>query len=488
MTETTTAEKPVHYRIVHLQASNIQCLKADGVEIVPNRSTIVLTGRNGMGKSSVINSIAWTLGGTKLIPEQPIRRGASKAETMIDLGDFIASLKITQGSGAKLSLKSKDGLDIRQPATALKSLTNEILIDPVAFLRLGETPEGRRKQGETLRQLVGLDFGALDEKKEQAYDSRWAKNAELDKAKATLSGYTLQAGVPEEEISVKDLMAQIESVEREEIELTDRYNTNMDGAMNLARKLNGEYDRIKELFESTGRQITEALEKLAESDADIKLAEQALADLRRKRNALKDRCDTLSTERDGHKKAVSKLSYEDVEALQTTREQKTAEIRKEYGDKLGPLRKQISEADDTNTKVRSNRRYKELKKEVSSLQQQADAFTAQIEEVEKQKKDQLSAAKFPLEGLSFDETGVLLNGLPLNQGSQAQQLKAVLAIGFALNPKVRVALIRDASILDQASMKEVEAMMDTVDGQAWLEVVESSDPTAIVIEDGAIKE
>jgi len=39
-----------------------------------------------------------------------------------------------------------------------------------------------------------LDFGALDEKKEQAYDLRWAKNAELDKAKATLSGYTLQAG------------------------------------------------------------------------------------------------------------------------------------------------------------------------------------------------------------------------------------------------------------------------------------------------------
>jgi len=72
--------------------------------------------------------------------------------------------------------------------------------------------------------------------------------------------------VPEEEISVKDLMAKIESVEREEIELTDRYNKNMDGAMNLARKLNGGGKRSASRSCSNrpvGR-LPEALEKLAE--------------------------------------------------------------------------------------------------------------------------------------------------------------------------------------------------------------------------------
>ncbi|HEU4344375.1 MAG TPA: hypothetical protein VFU31_22675, partial [Candidatus Binatia bacterium] len=129
-----------------------------------------------------------------------------------------------------------------------------------------------------------------------------------------------------------------------------------------------------------------------------------------------------------------------------------------------------------------------LKAEVENIEKKVEALTSEIDSYDKAKSDQLSAAKFPLPGLSFDDTGVLLNGVPFTQGSQAQQLQAAIAIGIAMNPTVRVILVRDASLLDDRSMELVAKMAAEHDMQFWLERVSDDAPGAIVIEDGAVKE
>lgn len=92
-----------------------------------------------------------------------------------------------------------------------------------------------------------------------------------------------------------------------------------------------------------------------------------------------------------------------------------------------------------------------------------------------------------MDGLTFDENGVLLNKIPFDQASSAEQLKVSLAMGIAMNPKLRVLLIRDGSLLDEDNLKMIAELAAKNDCQIWLERVGSGDEVSIIIEDGSIK-
>src|SRR5216684_2951230 len=101
-------------KIVSLVAENFQRLRA--VAIHPDGSPIVrLAGRNAQGKTSVLESIAATLGGERLCPAVPIRRGEDHAEVTVDLGDVIVTRRWTAGGGSALWVKSREGARFPSP-------------------------------------------------------------------------------------------------------------------------------------------------------------------------------------------------------------------------------------------------------------------------------------------------------------------------------------------------------------------------------------
>jgi hypothetical protein len=59
-------------------------------------------------------------------------------------------------------------------------------------------------------------------------------------------------------------------------------------------------------------------------------------------------------------------------------------------------------------------------------------------------------------------------------------------MGLALNPKLKVLLIRDGSLLDERSLAMVADMSERAGGQCWVEVV-GKGPAGIVIEDGLVE-
>lgn len=81
----------------------------------------------------------------------------------------------------------------------------------------------------------------------------------------------------------------------------------------------------------------------------------------------------------------------------------------------------------------------------------------------------------------------MLNGVPFNQGSDAEQLRASLGIAMALNPKLKVIRVRDGSLLDDDSMKIVEQMADKNNFQIFIERVDSSGKVGIVMENGLVR-
>jgi recombinational DNA repair ATPase RecF len=455
--------------IVKLVSKNYKCLKA--ITVVPNGPTVTINGPNGSGKTSCLDSIVAILSGK--ICDRPIRQGSSKAEIECEFGDFKARLSITEKGGPSLRVWSKSGVEIAGPRTFLKDHSNEILLDPVGFMRLGETPDGRRKQAEKLRQLVGLDFTALNQESKQKYDERTDVNREVTTLKGKLANFPEDAAAPKEEVRVSELMGQLKAVEKQ-----------WGDTAAAAREHNRQNEQVKARWELTAARQVSANEaiKICDSEihslvVEIARLQKELLDKKESRGAMVAHLAEVSEALVAREKEVAALVYKDLD-----------EIAAEADKAKEPIREQITKADELNQRVRTNRRRKELLDDISVAQTKSDALSARLGEIEQDRQKQLASVKYPIEGLSFDDSGILLNGLPLNQGSQAQQIKAVVAMGLAFKPKIPVILVKDASILDQDSLKEMAEMAAKAEGQVWLETIESEDPSAIEIVDGSIRE
>jgi hypothetical protein len=148
---------------------------------------------------------------------------------------------------------------------------------------------------------------------------------------------------------------------------------------------------------------------------------------------------------------------------------------------------QIKNAEQTNAEVRENAKRSETAKRLEAKKAEADALTKRLDDIDGDKAAILSNAKFPISGLSFQDNGVTLNGLPFAQASQAEKIRASLAIGIAMNPGMRVLLVRDGSLLDSDSMAIIKEMADKADAQVFIEKVsDDGKGCAIVIEDGMV--
>jgi hypothetical protein len=96
----------------------------------------------------------------------------------------------------------------------------------------------------------------------------------------------------------------------------------------------------------------------------------------------------------------------------------------------------------------------------------------------------LQGARFPVEGLSIGEDGtVLLKGIPFQQASTAQKIRLGVALAAAANPTLRVAFVRDGSLLDAASMAVLSEMAKKHNLQVFVERVQN-EPGSIQIVDG----
>lgn len=466
-TTTTPAPEPVAVKssvIIRLVSKNYKRLKA--VEVVPNHPVITLKGENEQGKSSVLQSILAVLSG-KLCP-RPIRDGESKSEIELEFGDFTAKLTITQTGGAKLTIRSKSGMPISSPRTFLEQHSNPILLDILGFIRQAETAEGRRKQAETLRKLVNLDFSALDREAFEKYTERTGVNRDLETAKGRLSNYPHDPSVPDEEVSIRQLSVDLERVQADG-----------DKALAEAQEHNKQNQRVKQAWEELTLRITQRIENLANAASEITRLEEALALKKNLYSQEKLAIEELDDKRAQQQPIVAALEYRDEAAIRNA----TIEARK-------PIAQKMADADSINTKLRAKKRRLEILAEVTGYQQKSDALTARLAAIAAEKDEALAKTTFPYPGLTFSEDGILLNNRPFTeeQCSQAQICKAAVAIGFAFKPRIRVVLIKDAAILSQASLQAIAEMAEANEGQVWQEVITSDDPTALEIVDGAIKE
>jgi len=150
------------------------------------------------------------------------------------------------------------------------------------------------------------------------------------------------------------------------------------------------------------------------------------------------------------------------------------------------IAERIADAASINQKVRDNLARAGALGELDGHRANAATHDDQLKQLKQQIDDAIAAADLPVDGLAFTEDGVTLDGVPFAQASQAEQLRASVAMGIAANPELKLLLIRDGSLLDDAHLKLVAELAEAHGMQILIERVGTDDPAAVIIEDGSI--
>lgn len=153
-----------------------------------------------------------------------------------------------------------------------------------------------------------------------------------------------------------------------------------------------------------------------------------------------------------------------------------------------PIIEKIENAEAINRKIRENISYLDAQKAVRDREAKSTELSAELDQVDAAKLKKIQSAKFPIEGLSITDSGVTFNGVPFEQASGAEQLRVSVAIGMAANPKLRVLLCRDGSLLDETSLRILTEIVQERDYQLWLERVGEGKECTVIIEDGYVKD
>ena len=152
-----------------------------------------------------------------------------------------------------------------------------------------------------------------------------------------------------------------------------------------------------------------------------------------------------------------------------------------------PMEADLATVEERNAAIRANNVARARAEEKATLRARYDSLTEDIASIDQTKADALAAAEFPVEGLAFDESGVLYGGVPFSQASSAEQIRVSLAMAMATSPKLRVIRILDGSLLDAENLTLIEGMARDNDYQVWIERVGNADEGAVVIEDGQVQ-
>lgn len=414
-------------KIIKLEVENVK--RVNAVMIEPKDGVTVIGGRNGQGKSSVIDSIEYALGG-KPDASRPIRDGSSKARVVVETDDLIVTRHFT-ASGSRLEVTGKDGRAYKSPQAMLDKLVGKLSFDPLGFSRMQP-----KEQAETLRGLIGVDFSEIDAERKTLFDQRTDINREAKSLAAQVESMARHSDVPEQEVSVSELTAEYERVVSANSSNADERN-----------KLETLISREEEL----GKTVSDTEEKIL-----------ALQDL-------------LKAQISAHEESVSSM----------TKQQHVVSLLRDVDTQ--EMRDKIKNAESVNAKVRENARRKELECAQKSRSDDANKITERLEEIDRTKENILSDSKFPVDGLAFDDDGVTFCGIPFAQCSSAEQLRVSVAMGLAMNPELLLLLIRDGSLLDSESLAMVADMAEKADAQIIIERVGEGSECSVIIEDGMLK-
>lgn len=409
-------------KIASLTTENVKRVKSVHIEPSPNGLTII-GGNNNNGKTSILDSIAWALGGNKYRPSKAQREGSVVPPTI--------NLKLSNGliverKGKNSDLKVTDPTGNKAGQNLLDSFVEELAINLPKFINSSD-----KEKANTLLEIIGVgqQLYELECQEKEKYNMRRSIGQIADQKEKFAKEQPFYPEAPKTLVSITDLITQQQDI--------------------LAK--NGENQRKRDMTDQLHRQATQLM-------AEIERQENTLANL----------------------KAQYQSVLRDYDVAQKTSEQLQDESTEE-------LEESIANIEAINIKVRANLDKEKAEQDAAEYRTQYSSLTTEIESLRKQRMDLLQNADLPLEGLSVEDGELLYNGQRWDNMSGSQQLMVSTAIVRKLKPECGFVLIDKLEQMDMQTLNEFGAWLEQEGLQAIATRVSTGDECSIIIEDGYVK-
>lgn len=406
-------------KINTLQIENIKRVKAVALNPAENGLTVI-GGKNGQGKTSVLDAIAWALGGDRYRPSNPEREGSTlPPHIKLTLSNGLT----VERSGKNSALKVVDTTGKRSGQQLLNEFVEQLAIDLPRFLQASN-----REKADTLLQVIGVGdrIHELEAKERDVYNRRRMIGQDADRKRKYADELPFYPAAPKELVSALDLIWQQQDI-------LARNGENQRKRMR-ANQIEHEYGKAAAHVSLLKRQLAAAQKQLTQLEADLEIAQKDALDL-------KDE------------------STEEVE-------------------------RSLQEIEQINIQVRANCDREKAEQDAAYYAQQYQELTAELEDIRHDKYALLNSAELPLPGLSVEDGELTYNGKKWDCMSGADQLIAATAVVRAVNPKCGFVLLDKLEQLDADTLLNFGSWLEEQGLQAIATRVSTGPECSIIIEDG----
>lgn len=417
-------------KIMALEAENVKRIKAVALTPSPTGLTIV-GGNNNQGKTSVLDALAWALGGDRFRPDAAQRDGAvAPAHLKVRLSNGV----VVERKGKNSTLTVTDPTGRRSGQQLLNAFIEPLALDLPRFMEASD-----KEKADILLRIIGIgtELHTRDLEIKSLYDKRTFTGQLAAQKKHFAEELISYPDAPEEPVSASDLIRQQQEI--------------------LAR--NGENQRKRN-----------QLDKLIDEKNQLNFT---LRDLDEKIEDLKE-------------------EYEQTQAKFTDLEKQIFQARKSAAqlqdESTAELEASIRDIEEINQKVRANLEKSRAEDEAARYAGDYDKLTEAITRKRADRMALLNGADLPLPELSVEDGALTYKGKHWRDMSGSDQLRVAAAIVRRLNPDCGFVLLDKLEQMDMTTLQEFSAWLKAEHLQAIATRVSTGSECQIIIEDGMVKD
>lgn len=409
-------------KINSLELDDVKRIRAVKLAPAENGLTIV-GGKNNQGKTSVLDAIAWALGGEKFRPSDAVRNGSAVPPHLkVKLSNGI----VVERCGKNSDLKVTDASGKRAGQQLLNAFISSFALDLPKFME-----SSSKEKANVLLQIIGVGdkLYELDNEENKLYNRRLEIGRIAEQKAKYAAELPEYEGIPKEPVSVSELISQQQ-------EILARNGENQ-RKRDRAEQLKATYSNITSRIEMLRSQLAELEKQQSDIAEDLRIAELSAAEL--------------------------------------------------YDESTDELENNIRNIEAVNIKIRSNLDKEKAEIEAKHYKDEYDSLTAEIEDIRTARRKLLDNAELPLPGLSVENGELTYKGQKWDCMSGSEQLRVAAAIVRKLNPECGFVLMDKLEQMDIDTLNEFGEWLEAESLQAIATRVSTGSECSIIIEDGYVK-
>lgn len=421
--------------------------------------SIEVTGSNGVGKTSIIDSIKYALTNDSS-RDYVIKNGESEGEIFIETDTGLTIDRKKRVNQADYKNIRQDGKPVQSPEAFVRELFTPLQIDPVRFTQMSRQEQnriildliefdwdlnwikekfGEIPQGIDYKQNILQVLNDIQSEKGVYFQTRQDINREIRNKTAFISDIA------------KDIPQGFQAEKWEAYDLSEAYTK-----ITKAQEYNSRIERAKLFKDSYDNKVRgyQAEMEIAVSNLKSAIAaerEQLTSKIERKKAEIKAAEDKLNSLSD--KIADKAKIFESEYREKVAKLDNDIKVADEYTGKqlvdISAMQAEVKTAEEMKKHLNEYKRMKSMQDELETLEEHSKALTSKIELAREIPGEILKTATIPVKGLTVKDGIPLINGLPVSNLSEGEQLQLCVDVALSKPNSLQIILIDGAEKLSE---------------------------------------